>query len=87
MFSSSRLKELKERKRVLLAQADLHRELIGLESLQLRQRRDAAQAFADRHRWWLYGGAALGGLLLAGKYRGLARLLPAALVLVRALRS
>lgn len=87
MSSSARLKELAGRKRLLVAQSDLHRELIGMEAVRLRERRDAAQDFGHRHRWWLHGGLALGSVLLAGKFRGLSRWLPAATILLRALKG
>lgn len=67
---------LAERKRQLLAEADLHRAVLRLESLRLQGQWEAARAFVPRHRWWFVGGAALAGVLLARQGRGAAGWLP-----------
>lgn len=77
---------LAARKRQLVAQADLHRQLIRLEQLQWRARVEAP-AFAVGRQGWLLGGAILGGLLLARKWRGLARWLPTLVAVGRILKS
>lgn len=62
------MNDLASRKRLLIAQTELHRQLIALERLQLQARwvgtRERARtAIADR-RWWLVGGALVAGVLL-----------------------
>ena len=72
MAARGRLAELAERKRLLLLRADLHRELLELERARLQGRWSGATSFAGRHRWWLVGGAVVGGALLVRRWRSLA---------------
>jgi hypothetical protein len=57
MLPSTRLKELAQRKQLLLMQSDLHRELIAVEALHVRSRLDATAESVKTNRWWLIGGA------------------------------
>lgn len=75
------------RKRLLVAQADLHRQLLTLELARLDARREAAGSWVDQNRWWLIGGAALGGVLFARNGRGLAQWLPTLVSAWRALKK
>lgn len=87
MLASARLKELAARKQLLLAQANLHRELLGFERLQFAHQTTVATTFLGRHRYWLLGGALVGGFLLARKRGGLVAWLPGALALLRSIRG
>lgn len=80
------MNDLVVRKRLLIAQADLHRQLIGMECAQIRGSWEAVRSFAGRHRWWLLGGAFAGGWLLTRRARGAARWLPTLIATWRALK-
>lgn len=80
------MSDFTRRKRLLVAQADLHRELLGLERASWRKCHDAADAFAGRNRWWLIGGAIAGGVVLVRNWRGLAHWLPTLIAVWRALK-
>lgn len=71
MSTPKRINELASRKALIVAHADLHRQLIAFERLKLQERHDAAQTFVKQNRRWLLGGAIVGGLLLARHRRGL----------------
>ena len=75
------------RKRLLIAQADLHRQLVAVERLRLEGRWHAAHNFGDRNRWWLLAGAIAGGVLLARDGRGLVRWLPILIATWRTLKG
>jgi len=85
------MNDLADRKRLLIAQAGLHRELIARECQRLLPPVDLAQdlalGFVQRNRWWLLGGAAVGGVLLPAKWRGLLGLLPLVPGLLRSFRQ
>lgn len=73
---------LAERKRLLLLESQLHRNLIALECQGLRARLDTLdnlRARLSRLNPWLLAGAGTAGLLAAGRWRSLLRWLPAAL--------
>ncbi|QYM79602.1 hypothetical protein K0B96_03005 [Horticoccus luteus] len=77
MSASGGMNELVARRRALVAQADLHREIFAVERLRLELRGVQARQFLAEHRWWLVGGAAAaGGLLLTRRARGLFGWLP-----------
>lgn len=78
------MKELLARKRALIAQAELYRELGALERLHLEEQGARARQFVADNRWWLVGGAAIGGLWLTRRGRGLAGWLPTIVSVVRA---
>ena len=80
------MNDLTTHKRLLIAQADLHRQAIELECQRVGQRLGQAQDFVRQNRWWLLGGAAVGGLLLAPRWRGVLGFLPLIPDLLRLLR-
>jgi len=84
MASPQRLSDLARRKHLLLAHAELHRQMLSLEVSQLTNRALGAGRFAARHRWWLLGGAATVGIVIARRGRTLATWLPALLSVTRA---
>lgn len=76
---------LKARKALLLAEADLHRQILTLERSQWRERAEQARQLAGEQRWWLIGGAALLGVACARRWRDLAGWLPTIVRTARAL--
>jgi hypothetical protein len=76
MSAPEKMNDLTARKRLLIAQADLHRHLIELECGRMLQRLGRTRDAVHQKRWWLLGGAAAGGFLLPAKWRRLLALLP-----------
>ena len=90
MFAKRQMNDLAERRRLLVAEADLHRGLIRLERENLRARLGELQAarelVATSHPLLITGGAVAG--LLAVRYsRQLTDWIPAALTALRWMRS
>lgn len=81
------MNDLATRNRLLVAQADLHRQLVTMERTRLGARWETAGSFLDQNRWWLIGGAALGGVLFVRNWRGLAQWLPMLVTTWRALKK
>lgn len=81
------MKDLTSRKRLIIAQADLHRQIIELECQCVLQRLGRTQDFVHQKRWWLLGGAAVGGFLLTPRWRRFLGLLPLIPDLLRVLRD
>ena len=81
------MNDLAARKQLLIAQADLHRQLLALECSQLRGRWEKTSSFVEQNRWWLVGGAAIAGVLSVRHWRGLAQWLPALVTMWRALKN
>ncbi|MDO8539319.1 MAG: hypothetical protein Q7S40_02680 [Opitutaceae bacterium] len=81
------MNELAARKALIVAQADLHRQLIAFERVKLQGRHDAARAFVEQNRWWLLGGAIVAGLLLARHRRELVDWAPTVIAAVQALKK
>lgn len=86
MPAATRLSDLATRKRLLVAQADLHRVGVGVARTSLSGSCSAAQGFVGRHRWWLLGGAVVAGVVLARRWRSLAAALPTVVSVWRAFR-
>lgn len=80
------MNDLATRKRLLVAQANLHRELLSLERARLGTRLETAGSFLDQNRWWLIGGAVVVGVLSVRHWRGLAQWLPTLVTTWRALK-
>lgn len=79
---------MEERKRALVAQSDLHREIIAYESAQISVRAHAAGDVIARNRWWLLGGAAVAaGVVVSRRPRALLKFLPTVLSAWRAFRA
>ena len=74
---SEKMNNLTARKRLIIAEAGLHRRVIEGQT----------QDFVQQKRWWLLGGAAVGGILLAPRWRRFLGLLPLAPDLLRILRD
>ena len=81
------MNDLITRKRLIIAQADLHRQVIELECQRILQRLGQTQDFIHQKRWWLLGGAAVGGFLIAPRWRHFLRWLPLIPDLLRTLRG
>ena len=73
------MNELAARKRLLIAEADLHRQLLRSEQIGLSRRWDSARTLAGRNQWWILGGALGLGLLLTRRWRGVVQWVPVAL--------
>jgi hypothetical protein len=88
MSSQERLNDLADRKRLLIAQADLHRALIQAECVNARVRLDWLDAAREKLRGgpWLLAGGAVGGMLAARHWRTALKWVPAALAAWRWLR-
>jgi ElaB/YqjD/DUF883 family membrane-anchored ribosome-binding protein len=80
---SEKMKNLAAHKRLIIAQADLHRQVIEQERQRLRQRVGQTRDFVRKNRWWLVGGAIASGFVLAPKKRGWLGWLPLASKLLR----
>lgn len=84
MASSRQLNELSVRKQLLIAQADMQRQLLTLECTRLGNPGAVANELIQRHRWWLLAGSAVVGIVLARRWRGFAGWLPPILATARA---
>lgn len=84
-MASTRLNALAARKQLLVAQADLHRQLLSMEVTRLGNARLGPDGVVTRHRWWLVGGAVVVGTVLTRYWRGVAQWLPPALSVARTL--
>lgn len=78
---------LADRKRLIVARSDLHREIAALEYRQLHQRGTSALSLPTKGFGWLIGGAIAGGLLLTKPGRGLARWVPTLLSIWRGFKG
>ena len=90
MFAQKELDDLAEKRRLLVLEADLHRNLIVLESEGLR----AKFAWIDQVRErvaaggpWLAAGGTVAGLFAMRHWRKLARWAPVALTAMKWLKS
>jgi len=81
------MNDLTTRKRLIIAQADLHRQFIELECQRVLQRMGRTQDLVSQKPWWLLGGAAVVGFLLAPKGLGLPGWLPLVSKLLRIFES
>lgn len=79
MSAPGEMNELADRKRLLIAQADLHRTILQAEMARCQARVDAARQGIRAGGPWLAAGSALAGLLLARKWRTVAGWVPTAL--------
>ena len=87
MPARARMNALADRKRALLAEAELHRRVLARERLHLGAQAASIRAHVAGHRWWWIGGAALAGWLVFRGARGLTRWLPAATTIFRLVRG
>ena len=78
MSENARMTPLAERKRRLVQEAALHRELLLIERRQIANRLTTMRQQLQTHRWWLLGGAVAIGLTL-GRFRRVTRWLPTAI--------
>jgi hypothetical protein len=86
MVSQGKMNALEARKRRILDQSDSHRQIIEGESRRIAQRVGRARIFFHQKRWWLLGGAAVGGFLLAPIWRDFSKWVPLIPDLARAMR-
>jgi hypothetical protein len=79
------LSDLRARKELILAEADLRRQLLTLERLRWQRRGAQAQELIADNRWWLIGAAAVVGAVVVRRWRGLADWLPGIVATARAM--
>jgi hypothetical protein len=79
MSSATTLNELAERKRLLVMQAELHRQIIDIERFRLKHQVDTARERFHTTRWWLLGGLATAGWLSTRRFGFLVKLVPMAM--------
>jgi hypothetical protein len=77
------MNSLADRKRLLIRQAQIYRELVTLERENLSASIDNTRAQFRSTRWWLIGGMACAGWLLSTKLSGIAKWVPTALAAAR----
>lgn len=82
-----KVNRLSERKRLLVFQADLHRQLLAIERNQLRADVGDARDRLHASRWWLLGGTVAAGWLFTRKLPAIARWLPALMPAWRLVRG
>lgn len=90
MSARKSLNELAERRRMLVLESDLHRNLIALDCQNLRARLTGWSAARERMKAggpWLAAGGAVAGVLAIRHWRKLARWIPTALIAVRWVKS
>lgn len=88
MPEASGLSGVEERKRALVAQSDLHRQMIVYESAQIGAQAQAASAVVARNRWWLLGGAAVvAGVVASRRPKAMLKFVPTLLSAWRAVRA
>lgn len=86
MFAKEQLNDLAQRRRLLVLEADLHRNLIALEREGLRARMAELQAVRARVAAggpWLAAGGAFAGLLAVRHWRKVLRWMPTTLTALR----
>ena len=77
------MNQLAARKQLLVREAKLHREILALEGLNIRETVDRTRVNLQSNRWWLIGGFACAGWLLSGRLAGISRWIPAATTAAR----
>lgn len=77
------MNHLAARKQLLVREAKLHREILALERLNIRETIDRTRENLQSNRWWLIGGFACVGWLLSGRLAGIAKWMPAAMTAAR----
>lgn len=81
------MNSLAARKRLLISQSELSRQLLRFERLNLQQRVGDTRERLQANRWWLVGGALGVGWLITRKMPRMAAWLPMALPALRMIRS
>jgi hypothetical protein len=76
MPSATTVNDFAEQKRLLVLQAELHRQIIEIERFRMHQRFDLARERFYANRWWLLGGLAAAGWLSTRKFGALLKLVP-----------
>lgn len=79
MPGPKKMKDFAERKRLLVAEADLHRTFLQVEVTRCQSRLDSMRQGVRTGGPWLAAGSAIAGVLLARKWRSLAGVIPGAL--------
>ena len=87
MSAPAPVNDLAGRKRLLIAQAELHRQIILIERFRVQQRLDLARDRLQANRWWLMGGVALAGWLTTRRFGSLLKLVPAGMGVWRLLQK
>ena len=86
MSSVGTVNDLAERKRLLVLQAELHRQIIAIERARLQQRAAGARERFAATRWWVVGGVALLGWLSTRRVKFLVKRVPLAMTAWRMMK-
>ena len=90
MLAKQQLKDLAERRRLLLLEADLHRSVIGLECENIRKRLAGLNVARERMKAggpWMVAGGAVASVFALRHWRRLLQWAPAALTALRWVKS
>jgi hypothetical protein len=83
MNAAQRADELAVRKRLLLLEADIRRQELGLLWMGIQSRVAGARGALHSAPWWAWGGGLAAAFFVARRTAGLARWIPIALTLLR----
>jgi hypothetical protein len=87
MSETTTVSDLAQRKRLLVLQAELHRQIIEIERIRLQQRAGIARERFAANRWWLLGGLATAGWLSTRKFGFLVKMVPMAMTAWKLVRK
>jgi hypothetical protein len=76
MPPSTTVKDLAERKRLLVLQAELHRQIIEIERFRVQQRFAVTRSRFQSNRWLLLGLLGTAGWLSTRRFGALVKLVP-----------
>ena len=86
MSATVGMNALASRKRLLVAQADIHRRLIAIERLELMDRLGVNPVLDPANRHWLLTAGTVAGLFVMRNWQGALRWLPTLLAAQRLFR-
>ena len=87
MSPATTVKDLAERKRLLVLQAELHRQIIDIERFRMEQRLAVTRMRFQSKSWLLLGGLAVTGWLATRRFGALVKLVPIAMTAWRMIQK